>query len=79
VNRIRLGPSVKYWGAQSASEEEIESARDQYADDSCDIDDDALVSSSWRDNGGTGGYWIQAWLWIDPEEEDPGNFEISTE
>lgn len=44
-----------------ATPDQIEAAREEYAqgsDDNIEIDDDALVSE------GEGGYWVQAWVWI---------------
>ena len=37
----------------------IELARDQYASDDLEIDDDAKVSES------SEGVWVQAWVWLD--------------
>lgn len=41
-----------------AEDHEIEAARDAYADDDLEIDDDAAVSHA------DDGYWVSAWVWI---------------
>ena len=38
--------------------EEIAEARDRYADDECEIDDEPLVSVADE------GIWVSAWVWI---------------
>lgn len=44
----------------AASPEQIEAARDIYASDDIEIDDDALLSNGPEDSG----YWVQAWVWV---------------
>lgn len=43
---------------ERASPAEIEAARNAYADDDLEIDDDAAVSRA------DDGYWVGAWVWI---------------
>ena len=40
----------------------IDKAREQYASDDLEIDDDAKVSES------SEGAWVQAWVWLDNAE-----------
>lgn len=53
-----------------ATPAEIEAARDEYASDEIEIDDDALASRPDEEEG----LWVQAWLWVrienEPEEDD---------
>lgn len=53
---------------EKATELEIEMARGQYADDECEIDDDAMTS---RAEDGTG-TWISAWVWTPTDETGQG-------
>ncbi len=43
----------------------IDDARSQYADDECEIDDDAKVSVD-----DEGGVWVQSWVYLDPPEPE---------
>lgn len=54
-----------------ASPEQIEEARRLYADDDLAIDDDADLSPIPPEQGG--GYWVSAWVYIDPDEESPSD------
>lgn len=47
-----------------ATDEEIDAARREYADDDIQIDDKALVART--DDGA----WVQAWVWVSTEKED---------
>lgn len=49
------------WGA---TKEQIDAAITVHGDDECEIDDYACVSE------GDGGYWVQAWVWVDEPEDD---------
>jgi hypothetical protein len=47
-----------------ATPEQIASARCYHQCDELEIDDDAEVSVA------EGGYWVQAWVWVDNEGEE---------
>lgn len=47
-----------------ATPQEIQAARDEYANDECEIDDGALVSHA------DDGYWVQSWVWVPTESEE---------
>lgn len=46
-----------------ATPQEIDAARDLHQGENINIDDDALASYT------PGGYWVQAWVWVGPEEK----------
>lgn len=48
----------------AATPEEIERARDEYATDDLEIDDDAIASRMDESQGGDNGTWVNAWVWI---------------
>ncbi len=48
----------------NATPELIEAARQQYADDDCEIDADATTSP------GDGGTWVSAWVWVAGAEDE---------
>ncbi len=53
----------------SATQAEIQTARDNYANDDCEIDDDAMASRMDESKGGDNGVWVAAWVWIQPESD----------
>lgn len=52
-----------------ATPAEIQCARDNYANDDCEIDDDAQASRMDESRGGDNGVWVAAWVWIQPESD----------
>jgi len=52
--------------ADRAAPDEIAQARDIYADDNLEIDDDARVSRPGADNG----VWVAAWVWVPAADDD---------
>lgn len=53
--------------AQTATPDQIQAARDLYASDEIQIDDDATVSPA--PHNPSFGYWVQAWVWVPADEE----------
>ena len=56
---------IKEYKENRASPDEVASARELYADDLNEIDDDAMVSRSPDGDG----LWVQGWLWIQLPEK----------
>lgn len=54
-----------------ATPEEIAAARDAYATDELEIDDDAMTSR------GDNGHWVQAWVWMYATADDDDDAEES--
>lgn len=51
-------------GHEKATADEIQAARNEYQTDDVQIDDNARVSRL-----DTGGYFVEAWVWLPPNEE----------
>lgn len=55
---------------QEMRDDFVKRAKAQYHDEgTCEIDDNALVSYVSPGNGGAGGAYVQAWVWVSGEED----------
>ena len=62
-------PAMNCLGVQlfcPATGDQIQRARDEYCDDSCDLAVDDDVGTSEAD----GGTWVQAWVWLPDQKQD---------
>ena len=56
--------------AARATPDEIAQARDIYADDNIEVDDDARVSRPDPGADADNGVWVAAWVWVPAADDD---------
>lgn len=48
----------------------IAAARERYASDELEIDDEPKTSRVEREDAGTAGTWVAAWVWVEDDEQE---------